>query len=98
MAICPMLREECIGEECAWWWLPEDWKDQHDENCSIVTITRKMYHIKSELESVNSSIADMENNSDDSLKDRLDDLKDGLKDIYSKLESISEATWGTYYK
>ncbi len=60
MAMCPILREECVGEQCAWWFEAES---EEYSNCVIALLPDLLADavdglddVKSEVKGVSSTI------------------------------------------
>jgi len=47
MALCPLLKTECIKDKCQWWYGAES---ERYNNCSISLILANTWKIKSDLE------------------------------------------------
>ncbi len=54
MAMCPLLREECRREQCAWWFEAEP---EEDSNCVIVLLAERIDDIRQDVDIIETDIS-----------------------------------------
>lgn len=57
MAMCPLLKAECVKDKCQWWFKAED---DNYSNCSVALLPGRLDHLYDQLDTMSSTVAQIQ--------------------------------------
>jgi len=78
MAMCPLLREECIREQCAWWF---EAKSAEYSNCVVALLPERIDDISYDVNDIGKDVNGIKDNIANGLNEigkDVNDIKDNI--------------------